>query len=189
VDVGELSDEQIAALSERQRRDLIARLARPAEQMLPPPGVLHRIRAVRLTIISGCAVLLVPWTIYLAMTLPTHYVVGSWRTTWVGFDVLLTLMLTATAILGWLRRQLMILTAFASGVLLVCDAWFDVMLTAPADRAWSIASLTLELPVAVFLVLGPLRMMRLLAARLWMADPHTPLWQVPLPRLDARRPR
>jgi hypothetical protein len=188
VDPRELSDEQIAAMSGQQRRELISRLARPADQMLPPPGVLRRIRTVRLAIISGSAIALVPWTVYLAMTLPNRYVVDSWRTTWVGFDILLAAMLSATAVLGWLRRQLMILTAFASGVLLICDAWFDVMLTDDGGRTWSFAGLVLELPVAVFLIGGPLQMMRFMAARLWTADTHTPFWRVPLPRLDARRP-
>jgi hypothetical protein len=183
----ELSDEQIAAMSGAQRGELIARLARPADEMLPPRGRLRRIRTTRLAIIIGAAVALVPWTVYLAMTLPADYEVGYWSATWVGFDILLTILLAATAVLGLLRRQLMILTAFAAGVLLFCDAWFDVMLTAAPERWQSVASLALELPVAFFLVAGPVQLMRIMSARMWVAAPDTPLWRVPLPHLDVHR--
>ncbi len=185
--VGEqtLSDEQIAGLSESQRRELIRRLSRPAGELLPPPGALRRIRTFRLTILTVVAVALVPWTVYLALTLPAHYEVHSWAAAWVGFDIILILLLALTAVLGWRRRQLMIPTAFAAGILLLCDGWFDVMLTAGPGRWLSVASLVAELPVAVFLIGGPLHMMRVMSARMWMADPRTPLWKIPLPRLDA----
>ena len=180
-----MSDEQIAEMSESERRELISRLSRPAGDLLPPPGVLRRIRTFRLTTLTVVAVALVPWTVYLAMTLPARYEVHSWSAAWVGFDIILVLLLAATAVLGWQRRQLMIPTAFAAGVLLLCDAWFDVMLTAPPDRWLSVASVALELPIAVFLFAGPLHMMRVMSARMWMADARTPLWKIPLPRLDA----
>lgn len=180
-----LTDEQISDLSESQRRELIRRLSRPTDELMPPPGALRRIRTFRLTMLTAAAVALVPWTVYLAMTLPAHYEVGLWSVAWVGFDTILIVLLAATAILGRLHRQLMIPTAFASGVLLLCDAWFDVLLTDAPDRWLSVASLAVELPIAVFLVAGPLHMMRIMSARMWMADPRTPLWKIPLPRLDA----
>jgi hypothetical protein len=96
-------------------------------------------------------------------------------------------MLAATAILGWLRRQLVILTAFTAGVLLLSDAWFDVMLTAPPERWLSVATLALEIPIALFLIAGPLQLMRIMAARTWTTGPHTPLWKIPLPHLDTIR--
>jgi hypothetical protein len=39
-----------------------------------------------------------------------------------GFDVLLLVFMAITALLGLLRRQLLIVSAFTTGVLLVCDA-------------------------------------------------------------------
>ena len=69
--------------------------------------------------------------------------------------------------------------------LLLCDGWFDVMLTAGPGRWLSVASLVVELPIALFLIAGPLHMMRVMSARMWMADARTPLWKIPLPRLDA----
>ncbi|MBB4855978.1 hypothetical protein HNP40_003392 [Mycobacteroides chelonae] len=39
----------------------------------------------------------------------------------------------ATAVRGLPRRQLLVLTAFSTGVLLICDAWFDVMTAGPSE--------------------------------------------------------
>jgi hypothetical protein len=42
-----------------------------------------------------------------------------------------------------------ILTSFASGILLVCDAWFDFTTAEPKGIWWSAASAVLiELPIA-----------------------------------------
>jgi hypothetical protein len=176
----ELTDEQIAAMSAEQRRDLIWRLARPSEELLPARRTVHRIRNVRLAITAGSAVLLIPWIAYLGVTLPDHYVVSNWSATWVGFDILLLFMFAATAVLGWLRRQLLILTGFASGVLLLCDAWFDLMTSAPGDLWESVASAALEIPIAILLIGGTVRLMRFMAARFWFLEPGMHIWQVPL---------
>jgi hypothetical protein len=186
----ELTDEEIQAMSAEQRRDLIRRLARPSAELLPPPQMLRRIRYLRLLIMTGSAVLLVPWIVYLGLTLPERYVVNNWSATWVGFDLILLVMLVSTAVLGWLRRQLLILTAFASGVLLVSDAWFDIMTAAPHDLRWSVASAALELPMAALLIGGALRLVRFMAARFWILQPGMRMWQVPLviPELTPRRP-
>jgi hypothetical protein len=176
----ELTDEQIAGMSPEQRRDLILRLARPNRELLPPAPVLRRIRYLRLAITTGSAVLLVPWIAYLALTLPERYVVHNWSITWVGFDVLLLLMFAATALLGWLRRQLLILTGFASGVLLLCDTWFDVMTASRGDLWESLASAAVEVPIAAVLIGGSLRLTRYMAERLWFIEPGQHIWQVPL---------
>ena len=92
--------------------------------------------------------MLVPWIVYLAVTLPRAYVAHNWDRTWVGFDVLLLVMMVATAVFGYLRRQLLVFTAFATGVLLICDAWFDVMTAHGDDRTWSVVTaLAVELPL------------------------------------------
>ncbi|MEN3307336.1 MAG: hypothetical protein V7603_3538 [Micromonosporaceae bacterium] len=176
----ELTDEQIAAMSAEQRRDLIWRLARPSEELLPARRTVRRIRNVRLAITAGSAVLLIPWIAYLGVTLPDHYVANNWSATWVGFDILLLFMFAATAVLGWLRRQLLILTGFASGVLLLCDAWFDLMTSGPGDLWESVASAALEIPIAILLIGGTVRLMRFMAARFWFLEPGMHIWQLPL---------
>jgi hypothetical protein len=175
-----VSDAQIAAMSPAERRDLIHRLERPLDELVPPP-VLDRIRRIRLSLMVGGTIALIPWVIFLAVTLPTNYNAHNWAVTWVGFDILLVTFMAATAVLGWLRRQLLLLTAFASGVLLICDAWFDIMTAGPDERWVSILTAALaELPMAVVLISGTLRIVRLTVTRLWLLDPGMPLWRLPL---------
>ena len=177
---GEVSDDQIAAMSATERRELIQRLERPFAELLPE-SVLVRVRRVRLVLVSGAIVGLIPWTVYLAITLPDKYIAHNWPATWVGFDVLLLVFMAVTALLGLLRRQLLVLTAFTTGILLICDAWFDVMTAAPDDRWLSLLTAVLgELPLAVLLITGALRILRLTATRLYVLDPGMPLWRIPL---------
>ena len=177
-----LTDEQIAAMSPQERRDLIKRLARPVDDFVPSHRWLRRTRELRILLVVGSAVVLVPWIAYLAITLPPRYVADNWDVTWVGFDVLLLVMMVATAVLGYLRRQMLVMTAFATGVLLVCDAWFDVVTAHGNDQAWSVVSaVVVELPLAALLITGSLQILRLVAARLWALDAGQHAWQVRIP--------
>ncbi|AGB20732.1 hypothetical protein Mycsm_00277 [Mycobacterium sp. JS623] len=177
---GGLSDAQIAAMSAHERRELINRLERPLGELLSA-AQLARLRRVRLVLIVGAIIGLLPWIVYLAITLPDKYIAHNWPTTWVGFDILILIFMATTAVLGLLRRQLLVLTAFTTGVLLVCDAWFDVMTAAPADRWLSVLTAVAgELPLAALLITGALRILRLTATRQYLLDPGMPLWRIPL---------
>jgi hypothetical protein len=82
---------------------------------------------------------------------------------------------------GYLRRQVLLLAAFTAGVLLICDAWFDLMTAGPNDiRLSLITAFGIELPLAIFLITGALRIMRLTMMRLWRLDPGMSLLQLPL---------
>jgi hypothetical protein len=180
VTTGPLSDAAIAALSAAERRELISRLERPLADLLPA-SELARLRRVRLVLMIGAIVGLIPWTVYLAITLPDKYIAHNWPATWVGFDILILIFMGVTAVLGLLRRQLLVLTAFTTGILLICDAWFDVMTAAPVDRWLSVLTAVLgELPLAIILITGALRILRLTATRLYVLDPGMPLWRIPL---------
>jgi hypothetical protein len=177
---GVVSDAQIAAMSAAERRELITRLERPIGDLVTE-STFVRMRRVRLVLMAGAIVGLVPWIVYISITLPDRYIANNWIATWVGFDTVLLLFMASTAVLGLLRRQLLILTGFTTGVLLVCDAWFDVMTAAPADRWLSVLTATLgELPLAAVLITGALRILRLTATRLYALDPGMPLWRIPL---------
>jgi hypothetical protein len=177
---GAVSDAQIAAMSAAERRELISRLERPIGELLPP-SELARLRRVRLVLMIGAVIGLVPWIVYLAITLPDKYIANNWPATWVGFDILILLFMAVTAVLGLLRRQLLVLTAFTTGILLICDAWFDLMTAAPDDRLLSVVTAVLgELPLAILLITGALRILRLTATRLYVLDPGMPLWRIPL---------
>ncbi|MBR7825175.1 hypothetical protein KDK95_02575 [Actinospica sp. MGRD01-02] len=101
-------------------------------------------------LLAGCAVLLVPWIVVLALTLPAHTVARNWSVAWSGFDVLLAIMLGATA---WLRRTgdpRVGALAGASAAMLVVDAWFDTSTSAigiDAAMAWA-SAVFVELPLA-----------------------------------------
>jgi hypothetical protein len=178
-----LSDEEIAEMTPAQRRELIRRLLPDAAGLLPSRRTMERIRKWRLLVLGVCVTVLVPWTVFLAITLPSRYVARHWVATWVGFDILLMVMLTTTAIAGWRRRQLVFPAAFASGVLLICDAWFDVMTSQPgADLIQAlISALVIEIPLGIGFIAGPLRLMRIVATRHGLVEPGTRMWRVPIP--------
>ncbi|HWF29960.1 MAG TPA: hypothetical protein VG327_16595 [Mycobacterium sp.] len=177
---GVLTDEQIAALTPVQRRELISRLEQPLSELIDP-DFLSRMRRIRLSLMIGGSIAMIPWLVYLSVTLPENYVAHNWPATWVGFDILLAAFMMATAVLGYLRRQLLLLAAFTSGVLLICDAWFDLMTAGPKDVGLSvITALGIEVPLAVLLITGALRVIRLTMMRFWLLKPGMRLWQLPL---------
>jgi hypothetical protein len=93
---------------------------------------------------------LLPWTLWLGLSLPSRTVAEHWDLAWVGFDLVLAASLLATA--AALVRQSPALRSWAAatGALLVADAWFDVV-TASTDRErWFAIGLALlgELPMA-----------------------------------------
>jgi len=177
---GILTDAQIAALTPEQRRDLITRLEQPLSDVIDPL-LLRRIRRIRLGLMIGGSVAMIPWLVYLAFTLPENYVAHNWPATWIGFDVLLVAFMVATAVFGYLRRQVLVFAAFTSGVLLICDAWFDLMTAGPDDLVLSlVTALGIEVPLAIFMIRGAQRIMRLTMMRLWLLDPGVRLWHLPL---------
>jgi hypothetical protein len=117
-------------------------------------GASQRHRRHTLELLTVCAIGLVPWTVLLALTLPSDYHVHQWRTTWVGFDVLLVAAMALTAFLGRRGHRGVIIAALATGVLLICDAWFDVSLAIGTPDIWISAMLAVivEVPMAAFLI-------------------------------------
>lgn len=177
---GLLSDVQIASLTPAQRRDLIFRLQQPLDALMPA-AVVARMRRIRLSLMIVGAVALIPWTVYLALTLPPTYAAHNWPATWVGFDALLVAFMAATAVFGYLRRHIVLLCAFSTGVLLICDAWFDLMTAQPGELWKSVlTAVGVELPVAAIMITGALRVLRMTLTRLWLLEPGARLWE---PRL------
>ena len=98
----------------------------------------------------GCALVLIPWTAVLFVTLPRHYVANHWGVAWGGFDLGLGLALAATAVMVARRSPFAEVTAAVTGTLLVCDAWFDVLTSRGASDIAQAAVLAfmVELPLA-----------------------------------------
>ena len=120
--------------------------------------------------LGGTALVLVPWTLYLSYTLPAHHVSNHWSVAWSGFDIGLAASLVATAV-GVARNAPWLEAAAAvSTVLLVTDAWFDIVLAhGAAERLEAIAlAAVAELPLAVFclwVALNAERAVRTLSSR------------------------
>jgi hypothetical protein len=148
------------------------------------PGSRRR-RMVVLIVIATCCVLLAAWTAMLAATLPMQYRAGGWRGAWVGFDVALLVALGATGWAAWHGRQVLILCLTVVATLLLCDAWFDVVLDI-RTRGFGMSLVTavaVEVPLAVLAVLGARRLLRLSLGRAGRAGPpgrRPSLWRMPL---------
>jgi hypothetical protein len=101
---------------------------------------------------TAAAVILIPWIIYLAETLPKRQYDRHYRAAWVGFDIILILAISRTAYLAFRVDPRVHFPATATAVLLFVDAWFDI--TTSANRNQFLEALTLallvEIPAALF---------------------------------------
>jgi hypothetical protein len=101
-------------------------------------------------VFAALAGVTIPWTAYLALTLPGEVHTRNYRIAWVGFDIGLIALLVLTAHLAYRGNRHVGLTATATATALVVDAWFDVV-TAPDRDELVVAVLTAalgELPLA-----------------------------------------
>jgi hypothetical protein len=107
-----------------------------------------------IVLLGVVAVALVPWSIALTMQLPAHHVARHWDVAWAGFDAGMAVVLIATVVAAVRRSGWLTGLAMAAAAMLVCDAWFDVVTSAPDERWVAVASaLVVELPLAVVCVL------------------------------------
>ncbi len=95
------------------------------------------------------SIVLVPWTIYLGFDLPDRQESSHYNIAWVGFDVMLLVVLAATGFFALRRSRFLALGATAAATLLVVD-WFDVMTSPPGSQFLeSLATeILIELPLA-----------------------------------------
>lgn len=93
---------------------------------------------------------LVPWTIWLFLSLPDDHLAQNWALAWGGFDVALGVALALTSLALLSRSPWAGIGATVTGTLLLCDAWFDITTSRGTDeRLQAIAlAVVLELPLA-----------------------------------------
>jgi hypothetical protein len=120
---------------------------------------------------TGGAVFMITWIVYLGFTLPQNYTVRDWPLTWLGFDSLLVVFMIATAVPTWLHHQVLVFRAFTTGVLLICDAWFDLTIANPDELPTSLVTAALGALLAAVLIGGALSLVRFKASRLWLLEP------------------
>ena len=95
------------------------------------------------------ALFLLPWTLYLTFTLPSRHITHHYDVAWVGFDIALAAAFGATSWAAVRRSDWLVPLAAAAGTMLLCDAWFDVVTSAPSELPEAIAeAVVAELPLA-----------------------------------------
>jgi hypothetical protein len=97
------------------------------------------------------AVLLVPWIIFLAETLPVKHVIRHWDVAWVVLDLAILVLLLVTGVLAAMKSRLVIITLVATSSFLIVDAWFDIATSRGGDQFIQsiILAAVFEIPLAV----------------------------------------
>ena len=143
-------------------------------------------RRAGLAMTVGGVLFLIPWIVALSTTLPNRHSSHQWRLAWSGFDVALTFAFAFAAFAGWRRRQIAITALTVLGVLLVCDAWFDITLSwGTSEQTTSIlTALFAELPVAILAFALAHRLLRETVHYVWHLEgrehPIPPLRRLPI---------
>jgi hypothetical protein len=119
----------------------------PSTAVAPTTSPVTR-RAAVVLILLGLAML--PWLIVLHTSLPATAQAAHWALAWTGLDTLEAVGLLSTGLLFRRGDNRACLTAAATAMLLLVDAWFDTMTAARGADLTSamIMALGAELPLA-----------------------------------------
>jgi hypothetical protein len=95
------------------------------------------------------SLVLMPWTVYLWLSLPSRQLSPHYNIAWAGFDSLLIVALGATGYFALRGSRYLAVSAAAAAALLIVDAWFDIM-TSPRGQIPEAIVLAafVELPLA-----------------------------------------
>jgi hypothetical protein len=173
-------------MTQDERRELARMLA---DIDLPHPMADRRLtlrRRFGLLLMTACCVGLAGWIGILILTLPGRFTSSDWQAVWVGLDVAELLGLAAIGWAAWRQRQVLIFFMIMTGMLLLCDAWFDLTLSyGSSDFTVSvITALLAEFPLAFLLFAGARRLVRatvqIVMQLAGIPGQVPPLWRVPL---------
>ncbi|HLJ66463.1 MAG TPA: hypothetical protein VKX16_03785 [Chloroflexota bacterium] len=105
-------------------------------------------------LLLACSLALIPWIVYLGLSLPTRSTIQHYRLFWVGLDIAITLALVCTAWLALRSRPEAESAAVATATLLGTDVWLDVTSAGPGwPLLYAVArAVVIELPGAILLV-------------------------------------
>lgn len=97
------------------------------------------------------AVILVPWVIYLANSLPTRHPEPHYDYAWVGLDIGLVIVLLLTGFFASIKSRWVIIFACITGSFLLVDAWFDMLSSRPGFELNEaiVLAVFLEIPLAI----------------------------------------
>ena len=183
---GMFDEAELRAMSPDERYRLARTLAALDMPRLQSDPRARLRRNVALVVALACCVFLCAWIGVLAVTLPGSYRASGWAGAWIGFDIAELLGFAAITWTAWRGKQLLIVCLVVTATLLCADAWFDLTLDW-GSRAFSFSlasALCVELPLAILMILGARRLLRL-TVRMQMAleglpGPVPPLWRVAL---------
>jgi hypothetical protein len=121
----------------------------PSEGALPDPVQVPLPRWVT-PLLTLAALALVPWTLWLTFSLPMQRVAHNYDIAWVGFDVALLAAFAGTSWAAYRGSHWLVPLAAATGTMLVCDAWFDVVTSHGGDERLEslLTAAFVELPLA-----------------------------------------
>jgi hypothetical protein len=188
------NEADLRKMSASERRQLAHALAR-IDYPHPLTGIdLARRRRLGVLVSIVACVVLAGWIVVLVLTLHRTFHTQHWKGAWVGFDIILLLAFAATGWAFWRGRQIVIACLIVTATLLVCDAWFDVLLDAGTPDVWGsvAAAVLVELPLAFLMFTAAGRLIRLSAVvavsergnpgerEALPADSLPPLWKIPL---------
>ncbi len=98
---------------------------------------------------------LIPWTVYLTLSLPSRHVTFRYDLAWVGFDVGLICAFLAATWAAFRGSEWLVPLAAVTGTMLVCDAWFDIVTSQSGGEMWEAVGEAVagELPLAALCAL------------------------------------
>jgi hypothetical protein len=180
-----IDEAELRRMSPGERRELARALAKLE---LPHPmqdPVQIRRRRLGLIVMTSICLILAAWIGILAVTLPKSYTAHHWRAAWIGLDIAELASFAGTAWAAWRERQVVIPLLIVTGTLLICDAWFDIVLSGRGDfRTSVLTAVFAELPLAFLLFAGARRLIRLTVYSVMRLEgitgPLPPLRKVPL---------
>ncbi|MER6784018.1 hypothetical protein ABT330_05045 [Streptomyces sp. NPDC000658] len=121
-------------------------------------------------VLPAAGVALMPWLVVLWATLPDPCPAQHWPVAWVGFDALEIAGLVTSAVLVRRSDHHAPLASSVTAVLLLVDAWFDVMTAGRGVGFSSSLTCTLELPLAISCAVAALRPPRVASVRAAVAQ-------------------
>jgi hypothetical protein len=98
-----------------------------------------------------CVIGIIPWIVYLALTLPDRQRAVDYDVAWVGFDSAMCLVLGALAYCALKRKPATGPIAAVAATMLLVDAWFDIVTTDEGTQfAFAVGAAVIgELPLAI----------------------------------------
>jgi hypothetical protein len=98
-----------------------------------------------------CAVGIIPWIVYLALTLPARTRAVDYDIAWVGYDAAMCAVLATLAYCALRRTMATGAIAAVAATMLVIDAWFDIVTTDKRDQLMMaiISAAFVEIPLAI----------------------------------------